>query len=395
MATRKASLRTARQYRTCPPRHIRKDPIHKKAFEFHKRICPYCREAPGAGPWAAMVEGLRRAAGAHWQVEDRPPAPGQLRHIRPDLARWRDGFFYNPPLVLLLEDLSLSPRVFRAAQTFHDLHLAGPGDLILPEDESLSEGWFVETWHTYAIKAADLGRYVDGVSPDLLSAVLAMAADPAAAPEWAPLPRPITDDEDPRRYFRELEAAVARAFAAPSVEAMLESGAAPALHLEHLTVREILDRLDRIAPDGYLEAAPDDPLAALAALRFPPERLPLAAEDADGPVLSVNLITFKGKNLASASPLPARIFDRMRTADVLTVDGRVADLPGDLSGSRFFAFLTTGSKAFLSPAFQEWDEETGSFLVRFDLPDEDADGALYMAVVHEAGEAGPGEGGDD
>lgn len=397
MATRKASLRTARQYRTCPPLHIRKDPIHKEAFEFHQRICPYCRETLDAdlGPWAAMVGGLRRAAGPHWPTEDRPPAPGQLRYIRPDLARWRDGFFYTPPLVLLLADLLTSPRAFRVAQTFHDLYLAGPGDLILPEEKSLSEGWFIETWHTYTMKAADLGRYVDAVSPDLLSTVLAMEADPKALPEWAPLPRPITGDHDPRIYFRELEIEVGYTFSAPSVESIIGSGAAPDIRIDHWTVQAVLDRLDRIAPDACLEDAPDDPITALAALRFRPERLPLAAEDADSPVLFANLITLKSGELETVAPLPARIFDRSVDGDRLTMDGRIADLPRPMTGSRLFAFWKPGSKTFLSPDLLEWDEETGSFLVQFNLPDRDAGGVLCMAVVHGVVEGTPEDEVDD
>lgn len=401
MATRKALLRTARQYRTCPPLHIQKNPIHKEAFEFHRRICPYCRETPDAdlSPWATLVDGLRREAGPHWPPEDRPPSPGQLRYIRPDLARWRDGFFYNPPLVLLLADLPSTPQAFRVAQTFHDLYLAGPGDLILPEKESLSEGWFVETWNTYAMKAADLGRYVDAMSPDLLSASLAMEADPSALPEWAPLPRPLTGDHDPRVYFRELEVEVGYTFAAPSVESILESGAAADAHIDDLiddlTVQSVLGRLDRIAPDAYLEEMPEEAPAVLSALRFPPERLPLAAEDADSPVLFANLITLKGGELEKVAPLPARIFDRSMDADRLTMDGRIADLPRPMTGSRFFAFWKPETGPFLPPALLEWDEETGSFLVRFNLPDKEAGGALYMAVVHGEGQERPGDGVDD
>ncbi len=397
MATRKASLRTARQYRTCPPPHIRKDPLHKDAFEFHKRICPYCGETPDAdpGPWAAMVDALRRAAGPHRPPEDPPPAPGQLRYIHPGLARWRDGFFYNPPLVLLLADLPVTPPAFRVAQTFHDLHLAAPGDLILPEAESLSGGWFVEAWHTYTMKAADLGRYVDAVSPDLLSAVLAMEADPTALPEWAPLTRPLTGDHDPRIYFRQLEVEVGYTFSAPSVGSILESGASPDIHLDHGSVEAVLSRLDRIAPDAYLEEAPDDPMAILAALRFPPERLPLAAGETDGPVLFANSITVKDGKPEKVAPLPARIFDRSVEAGRLTVDGRIADPGRAMAGSRFFAFWKPGSGPFLSPALLEWDEGTGSFLVQFDLPGQETGGTLYMAVVHGHGEERSGEGDDD
>lgn len=376
MATRKAALRIARQYRTCPPPHIRNDPRHSADMENHRRICPYCRTPPEdvSTPWAPLMARLRLVAGsASPQIQ--PAAPGQLRYLRPDLARWRDGFFYNPPLVLLLRDLSISPRVFKAAQTYHDLLLAGPGDLIVQDSDDPSDGWFIETWNCYAVRADDLGgRVVDSAAPAVLSAAVAMEADPDALPPWAPLPRPIADDQDPRICFRELEGAVGHAFA-------------PEPRLDHLTVRTLLEGLERVAPDAYLEETPETAPAVLAALQFPPDRLGLAAEDGDAPVRFANLVTLKGGALAAVEPLPAHIFDTTRDAGVLTVDGRIADLPVRVKGSRFFACLKSAAGAFHSPAFHEWDEATGSFLVHFELPESEEEGALYMAVAQETGEA--------
>ncbi len=379
MTTRKQALRAARRFRTCPPAHVRALPRHREAYRYHQTICPHCGDPAedGSAPWDRLLGRLREAAGPGAAPEDPPFQPGQLRWVRADLGRWSGGFFFNPPRVLLLRHLSPSGR-FQVAQTHFDALLAGPGDLILGPDGA---GGFIETWNIYPLPAGLLGP-MDGTVPrQVLEAARRMADGERAAPDWAPLPVPLSGDDDPRRHFRDLERSVARIFATEAGAGV--GGPEPS----GPTIPEILRDLAQAAPDAYLDAVPETPEAALTAIRFEPDRLALAAGDRDGPVPFANLITLRAGALEGVAPAPVHLFDRVREGGTLTVDGRIAPLPGGLAGSRFIAHLKAPSGPFRPPAEVRWDPGTGSFLVRFDLTAEEeeaGEGELLMAVVREA-----------
>ena len=92
MTSRKIALSLARQYRTCPPADIRSLPEYRDQVLRHLEICPYCNQ--GEEVWEELLTRYRecRADGA---VLPEPVAAGQVREIRTELGRWKDGFYFS------------------------------------------------------------------------------------------------------------------------------------------------------------------------------------------------------------------------------------------------------------------------------------------------------------
>lgn len=210
MFSRKTALARAKQYRTCPwPSHARHHPSYKEYLQQHLDICPYCSTSlvmEEIGHWEQLTEQLRDAFSDPVSDQD-DILPGQLRYIRSDSGVWRDRYFYTPPLVLVVKDAGYSDRVI-VAQTYHDILMAGPGDLILtPEQTETDDELFVESGNTFIVEFRKLATLVGKVAPNIINAVRNLGEDAEAYPSWALRPRPITE-YDPRVYFRELEAEV-------------------------------------------------------------------------------------------------------------------------------------------------------------------------------------------
>lgn len=119
--------------------------------------------------------------------------------------------FYNPPLVLVLEDVGEISDDLWVAQTYHDIYLAGPGDLILSAEQTGTDELFVECWNTYRLNTKDLDPPLGQISLDIMEAIEILREDSDAYPVWAFQTKPLTN-HDVRIYFRELEAEVARIF---------------------------------------------------------------------------------------------------------------------------------------------------------------------------------------
>lgn len=211
MYSRKLALSQAKKYRTCPPPHIADSPSHKEYLRQHLEICPYCS--------AQVMEDHKNWGYLAEQIQDffPPPSraneikdeglPGQIRHIRADLGRWCGGYFYNPPLILILETVTEHPDTFLVAQMYHDMYLSGPGDLILSDEQTETEELFVECWNTYVAEAASLETPIGKVGPEIIESVKQLGQNPHTYPDWAIQPRPLTN-YDARIYFRELETQV-------------------------------------------------------------------------------------------------------------------------------------------------------------------------------------------
>jgi len=213
MYSRKSALSQAKRYRTCPPPHIADHPSHKECMKHHLRICPYC---------PLIMEDHRKWGNLTRQIQEMLPQSeksgkedkvrqGQFRYIQSDLGGWREGYFYNPPLVLVLEEIAEMPGEVLAAQTYHDIYLAAPGDLILTGDHTGTDEFFVECWNTYITAAANLDLSLGEVAPEIIAVVKALGKDSLAYPSWALQPKILTD-YDTRIYFRELETEVSITF---------------------------------------------------------------------------------------------------------------------------------------------------------------------------------------
>ena len=183
--------------------------------------------------WDTLAQEMERM---HPSVEKpklddgRPLRPGQFRFVRPDAGVWRENYFYTPPMVFIIKRILAVPGAILAAQTYHDIQMAAPGDLILTADDSSLGPLFVECWNTYTLKETLLGPPLDTVPERVVDAVLEYENHPEFCPEWGMLPRPLAEN-DPRIFFRELELEVAYTFSSQSVSQIMEVFEAPALKL--------------------------------------------------------------------------------------------------------------------------------------------------------------------
>ncbi len=205
MYSRKIALSLAKQYRRCPPADILKDPSRTAALEKHRRICPYCAADKEKDPpdWDLLVERiqhLRVSTKMDSTDNETPVKAGQLRMVKSP-GIWREGWFYNPPMVLVVREALNTPGAVMVAQVYHDPRLAAPGDLILSEGDTAVAPPFVESWNDYSLEASFLGPLLDVVSHQILDAVPGCGEKPDQSPDWAPLPLPMVEN-DPRAFFR-------------------------------------------------------------------------------------------------------------------------------------------------------------------------------------------------
>ena len=207
MYSRKLALTLAKQYRTCPAPVVRDDPSQRLEYERHLAICPYCsmQRVEEREAWIVLSKELEDLFADEKEHEQKEMVcPGQFRFLRKDLAIWREGLFYNPPMVLVLEKTGVISDDVLVSQIYHDISLAGPGDLVLKDRQTPVGDLFIESWNLYTLKAADLGESLGSVPPEIINAARSFEKQPDAYPDWAILPRPFAEN-DSRIYFRELE----------------------------------------------------------------------------------------------------------------------------------------------------------------------------------------------
>ena len=380
MYSRKFALTLAKQYRTCPPSEVRNDPSQRLEYDRHLAICPYCsmqkREEHDA--WidlSSKIEDLLWEARSYKEEE---VCPGQFRFLRKELCRWRDGLFYNPPLVLILENTGVISDDVLVAQIYHDISLAGPGDLILMDTHTPAGDLFVESWNIYTLKASDLGVSLGSIPPEIINTIKALEKEPDAYPDWTVLPRPLTVN-DPRIYFRELEIEVGYTFAVSSVSELMEEAETPRLRLVYASASEVKDALCNIVSGTRWQREPMTREEALALAEFPPEQIPLAAGDETEEKKTANLILIKDGVIQAIDPVGLKIYHQI---GALTLSGRILGLPDKLENSDLVFFLDISGQKPVPPVKYEWKEETGDFLLEFKL-EEGLKGKLKAAVVSE------------
>jgi len=382
MYSRKLALTLSKQYRTCPPPEVRNDPSQRLAHEQHLSICPYCsmqkREEHEAWiDFSTKIEDLFWQAKRTYKIEE--VCPGQFRFLRGDLGRWRESLFYNPPMVLVLENTGVISDDVLVSQIYHDISLAGPGDLILTDSRTPAGDLFVESWNIYTLKASDLGASLGCVPPEIINAVKSLEKEPDEYPDWAILPRPFTVN-DPRIYFRELEVEVGYTFAVRSVSELMEEAEAHRLRLAYTSVKALRDAVRKIVPGTRWQREPMTREEALALAELPPEQLPLAAGDQTKERRTANFVWVKDGVVQAVDPRGLEIYGQ---SGALTISGRILGHPEKMKGSALICFLDVGGQQPLSPVRYEWEEETGDFLVEFKF-EEGLKGRLKAAVVSEA-----------
>lgn len=381
MSTRRNLLTLARRYRTCPPPNQHPSPECEKNMKHHLRVCPYCAADSGLADWRALLDSISPV------LSPKPEPgqgilPGQLRYISSDQACWREGYFYSPPLVLILEnDPSLSDEI-RVAQTYPDIGLAAPGDLILTADQTGWNDLFVECWNTYPLRAGFLGPIVGAVSEKNLASVRRMEGDPTASPKDALLPRPLKE-EDPRVYFRELEAEVGYTFASRAVESLMTEHERPLLRLIDASPEELQNAIQGLKPKVEWHPAPDTPEAVFALAHLSSDAWAMAAADPGDETVPGNLFLLKKGRVQMFQTVPVQIHGWTPVEEGVEIFGQVGDIPESLGTSILLGYLYCGEGRIVSPLETEWDAAESRFRIVFSNADPKARCELSLAVVGE------------
>jgi hypothetical protein len=377
MVDLRSALAFAKQYRTCPPVSMFKDPSWGNFIKEHIAICPYCspESVERLGPWADLVKS--------WEVDLPPSAPadqeirpGQIRFVRSDRAGWRKGLFYNPPGVLVLEKTVGVQDGYRVAQIYHDVSMAAPGDLVVDDGRTGAGDLMVECWNTYSMKGSYLGPVVGRLSEEALAAVTRMEKDVQAMPAWAVKPPPL-EEHDVRLYFRELEAEVGFVFAsAAAIEIMAEMERP---RLAYNSADEMKQEMGRrffgISWPERFQTLEE----GLAAVRLPIEHYALAAADDEHEELAVNFVLVQAGVVKDIRPLRAEILQHKPLQDCLIIGGRILGLPPEQGESCLLTFLIPEGQTMLAAATAKFDWGSGHFTTTFKIAGERR-GSLKIAV---------------
>lgn len=398
MTSRTMALRMAKQYRNCPPAELWHDPQQRDQLAAHLRICPYCDPALLDSAWEKLALALAPQRSSFTPTHMESPLTGDLRPIRGEYARWRNALYYRPPLVLVIERLSIADAV-RVAQIYPDTLLAAPGDLVVSGRRAGGlPDFMIETWNEYTLRASQLGPKLATLSRTTLTAAKQLRQNPGLPPSWAPLPRPMTDENDPRRYFRELEVEVGYTFAAPAVAAMVEdlAGLSPP-HLAFRTIGAAVAGIKQALPGVHWRRAPQSIQEALACVRLPaadifipsgkrtasrnekaalfidldehePQHgeIRLAADDAPRPrFMGKSISLFQGR-VQCVESLEFEIYQCEQLGGKLVMGGRLLQVPHSITGCCLVAVLVKNdSDPIPCEDHPAWDRDCGSFLLRF------------------------------
>jgi hypothetical protein len=385
MYDRKIALSHARRLRSCPPPAVVKDDAQAQNVNRHMAICPYCTASSGEKGWEELALQLKKI------IQSFPPgvpapeaavAPGQIRYIRREKSAWRDGYHYNPPMVLVLELQGKISDELRVAQVYDDTALAAPGDLILSDEKTGAGELFVECWNTYTLKGDYLGTQMGPVSPEVLSAIQRMVEDPTLEPDWASLLFPMRD-EDPRLYFRQLEIETAYTFSSRATEELMNELERP--FPANFSPESIKIDILRKVP-GIVFAFPSpSPEATLLTALFPADRLPMAAADSAAHIIIGKRVTVTEQRITEFEPLEIHIFKAHDHGEgKVAFSGRFQPQPASPPPVAFLCGLFVSEAGLLLPASDPtWDPSSGNFAVSFATTVTDFR-RLSIAVIYEA-----------
>jgi len=206
----KRAWQTAFELRLCPGGDILFTSTPDENLKKHLEICHVCREKremplEQRAAWEALQ---RQFAGEMPRPAKPQPVGGQVWSLKKSLAGWgKDGYFYRPPMILLLEKIEGS-RGFKAVQIYGDRLLMGEGDVWLEND------WFgfAQGWNCFALHEEALDGCWGAVSDKVLEQV-----HEAVTMTHAPV-----EEDSIIHFFRSMEINVGARVALPSVAVLVE-----------------------------------------------------------------------------------------------------------------------------------------------------------------------------
>jgi len=369
----------AKRFRTCPPSTIKSDPDCRVLLSEHMKTCPHCRnETPGREPWRELLDGVFGFFGLSSENTTGPPSPGEVRAVKREKGRWREGLYLNPPVVVVLEAVRKARDTLVVAQIYHDTAMAAPGDLILEYPGAPGQTFFIEAWNTYRLVPSDLGAPLFSIPPGTMEAVKAIRADQNFVPPDFPVAVPLGEG-DPRFEFREMEIDTARAFSL--------GAAAPddkARYWVYGSAAEVMDAVKAVAPGAVWRFSPGTVPEALLLARIPDEMLPLAAADAESGFFALLYMSHKGR-VVSLSPLRFQVFRDVRIDNLKFVSGSIRGGSQELSGTDFICLYSVSRGRTVSPSRSAWNDETGDFYAEFPVAGlEEKEGEISIALIKEA-----------
>ncbi len=383
MNSRKIALSLARQYRTCPSADIRNRPEHRERVRRHRQLCPYCMH--GEDAWEALLAGRPRFTGENPSLTEMA-APGQIREILPESGQWKNGFYYYPPLILILD---VHQETAVAAQVYHDATLAGPDDVILPDltGAPLPLEFFAELWNCYDIRLQMIGNRVFRLPAEIFQDICGLRSE-GRKPTWYRTPRPMTAN-DPRIFFREIEQEVGQVFALAHRKPLMERLKEITTVFGPLSVTGIIDMITGAAPDVTWPREPRSILQALSQAvvspkapfpgkqtetgesaqqwRFFGEALSFSG-NAISPAPEARLYTYVSGKLVDIRCFPVSLYQIEFIDGLAALGGQIHQLPEDIRESDVYAFLQAAQR-WTDAREIHLDMDSGSFLAKFDNPD--------------------------
>lgn len=375
MYTRKTALALAIQARTCPPPHILEDPAHARDNALHQAVCPFC--STRRSEELDAFRHLARSFDKQISHKPGPPIqPGQIWQIDPARAVWRDRFYYSSPAVVVVKPPEPDFPGLLTAQIWHDLYLAGPGDLVVtPEDSALNDPVFIETWNLYTLDPACLTRYLGRIPAGTTADILKMNENPDYLTDHAMILLPLKEN-DPRHYFRKMEIETGYTFARAAVETLMQTPAGR-------PVTDLKKQIQGMISGVTFSWPPRTTEECFALLEFPPESLALAAADDDHEKIVAthfHLTPDPEQHLVTRiTPFYCVIFNEAVTEDGFDVSGTLADMQFDLKNTTFSCYLADRTAQTLEKGTIHVETETHVFVAKFARPRKPSESLCILA----------------
>ncbi len=368
MYSRKQALAFAIQLRTCPPPDVRNQKDYQTENKRHRDICPFCSTdiKNEIDAWNALSVNFKKKINQTALHHDKKNIKkGQIRLLNKNLCRWREGYYYNEPLVVVLKDQSQIDDEILVAQTWHDIYLASPGDLVVPETLWSGSGeFFIEPWNIYTLKKQYVGQYLGKVADDVLEQTLKMHEDPNILPDWAPRLMPLMED-DPRQYFQELEIKTGYSFSIQAVTEIIAKQALNIFSIAREPVDTLIAKIKKVMGDIEWLWQPETIEECFALLRFAPEAISLSASADDHKEIVAACFCFRDGEIDSVKPFVCKILHEKSSFEGYTITGEIPGLVEAIKEQSFMCFISDKKNRLLKPGECSWDGVTKNFLARF------------------------------
>ncbi|WP_457553875.1 hypothetical protein [Desulfobacula sp.] len=369
MYSRKQALALARQLRTCPPPDIRGDADYSRENKKHMEICPFCSTnlKDEINAWSILSEKFQKKFKLPaLQSDDKNIQAGQIWVLNKNLCCWRDDYYYNEPIVIILNDQCQIDDDILVAQTWHDLSLASPGDLVVPEIfiQGCDE-FFIETWNIYTLKKQSLGQYLGNVTNDVVVQTLKMHKTPDIPPDWALRLMPLGPD-DPRQYFQKLEIETGYTFSIQAVNELMKKQVNGLFSFAGDSVDTLIARIKELMADIEWFWQPETIEECLALIRFAPEDIALSAAADDRKEIIAACFGVRNGAIKTVQPFECIVLHETSSNKEYRISGEIPALPTRIGGLSFKCFISDGKNRLLTSGKWYWDDNTNHFLAHFD-----------------------------